>query len=211
MGYIIEIIRESQHKTSEWSGGITNELYIYPKGAIYGERNFKWRLSSAKVEAEESTFTPLSGIYRIIMIIEGKLQLQHKGHHNATLNAFDQDSFEGDWATKSFGKVTDFNLMMTPECSGKLEVISVSGGQCKDILLHNNMGKEEKSFLITEAFYLVEGELEIITEIYEKTRLYKGDLALITRTDKDHASELKLWNCVDEESKIIRSSILYLE
>ena len=46
------------------------------------------------------------------MIIEGQLLLEHEGHHNATLKALEQDSFSGDWTTTSFGKVTDFNLML---------------------------------------------------------------------------------------------------
>ena len=45
MSYNIEIIRENKHKTSEWSGGTTTELYICPVGAIYDQRNFKWRIS----------------------------------------------------------------------------------------------------------------------------------------------------------------------
>ena len=105
MSYNIEIIRKNQLKTSEWSGGTTTELYIYPKDSLYGNRNFKWRLSSAKVEAEQSTFTSLQGISRIIMVIEGELLLKHEGHHNAVLKAFEQDRFSGEWTTTSFGKV----------------------------------------------------------------------------------------------------------
>ena len=127
MSYNIEIIRKKQHKTSEWSGGTTTELYIYPKDSLYGDRNFKWRLSSAKVEVEQSTFTSLPGISRLIMVIEGELLLKHEGHHNAVLKAFEQDSFSGEWTTTSFGKVIDFNLMMAQGYKGKLEAISVNG------------------------------------------------------------------------------------
>ena len=135
MSYNIEIIRENQHKTSKWSGGTTTELYIYPEDSLYGQRNFKWRLSSAKVEVEKSTFTSLPGISRHIMVIEGELFLEHEGHHNATLKAFEQDSFSGEWTTTSFGKVTDFNLMLAKGYKGKLEAISFNSGEFKDILL----------------------------------------------------------------------------
>ena len=35
MSYNIEIIRKNQYKTSEWSGGTTTELYIYPVDSQY--------------------------------------------------------------------------------------------------------------------------------------------------------------------------------
>jgi environmental stress-induced protein Ves len=207
MAYNIEIIKKNQCKTSKWSGGTTTELYIYPNNAMYSERTFKWRLSSARVEDEESMFTSLPGIHRIIMVIEGELRLEHKGHHDATLKAFEQDRFSGDWTTKSFGKVIDFNLMMTKGCSGKVDVISINSGEAKDILLYNNIGNEEKTFQTTEVFYLVEGEVEIITETYEKTKLNEGDLVLVTKIDSLNTSEFKIHSKGEKEAKIIRASI----
>ncbi|MBU3092234.1 HutD family protein [Clostridium sp. CF011] len=211
MSYNIEIIRKNQHKTSEWSGGTTTELYIYPNDSLYGNRNFKWRLSSAKVGVEQSTFTSLPGISRIIMIIEGKLLLGHEGHHNAVLKAFEQDSFSGEWKTTSFGKVVDFNLMMAQGYTGRLESISVNKGEFKDILLHNNINDVEKFHQITEAFYIVKGDVEIATETKEKINLNKGDLALVTTTEKENNLELKVYSSSQEESKIIRASIFYCE
>ena len=49
----IKIVKEQGQKISKWSGGITNQLYIYPENSSYENRNFKWRISSANVEAEE--------------------------------------------------------------------------------------------------------------------------------------------------------------
>ncbi|MBK5240500.1 HutD family protein [Clostridium sp.] len=72
MFYKIEKIRKNPHKTSVWSGGTTTELYIHPKGSIYSEHDFNWRLSSAVVEVERSIFTPLQGITRLVMIMKGK-------------------------------------------------------------------------------------------------------------------------------------------
>lgn len=105
----IELIRNNELLTSKWLGGTTTEIAIYPKDALYREKNFIWRLSSAKVEIDESTFTSLPGIIRIIMILKGKLKLEHIGHHKCTLEPFQQDIFSGSWETKSYGKVTDFN------------------------------------------------------------------------------------------------------
>jgi uncharacterized cupin superfamily protein len=203
----IEVIRKNMHKTSDWSGGTTTELYIYPKDSSYANRNFKWRLSSAKVEVEKSTFTTLEGISRLIMIIEGELILEHEGHHNARLRAFEQDSFSGEWTTTSFGKVTDFNLMMAQDCKGKLEVISVKALEVKDILLDNNIKDVEEFSQITEAFYIVKGDVGIATTAKERVNLNEGDLALVTRIEKENTSEFKIYSNSEEESKIIRATI----
>ena len=211
MSYNIEIIRKDQHKTSEWSGGTTTELYIYPNDSLYGERNFKWRLSSANVVAEQAIFTSLPGIARIIMIIDGELILDHEGHHSAALKELEQDNFSGEWTTRSFGKVVDFNLMMAQGYNGRLESISVNGGEFKDILLQNNMNDAEKSHQITEAFYIVKGDVEIVTGTKEKINLNKGDLALVTTMEKEKNLELKIYSSSQEEAKIIRTSIFYCE
>lgn len=207
MCYDIEVIRKDKHKTSVWSGGTTTELYIYPKDSLYCNGNFKWRLSSAKVEVEKSTFTHLPDIARVIMVIEGELFLKHEGHHNAKLKAFEQDSFSGSWSTTSFGKVVDFNLMMAQDCKGYLESISINTAEFKDILLHRNKKYVEKFLEVTEAFYIVNGNVEIDVGEKEQIQLNEGDLALINTIEKDYEVWLKISNCVLEEVKIIRASI----
>lgn len=211
MSYTIEIIRKNQHKTSNWSGGTTTELYIYPKDAVYSERDFKWRLSSAKVEVEKSTFTLLPGISRLIMIVEGELILEHDRHHNAILREFQQDSFSGDWTTTSFGRVTDFNLMMTEGYKGKLEEISGKALEFKDILLCNNINDDLRFSKITEAFYIVKGDVEMDMITSGKIDLNEGDLVLITRTEKEIDCELKIHSSSQQGYRIIKSSIIYCE
>ncbi|MBZ9687879.1 HutD family protein [Clostridium estertheticum] len=211
MSYNIKIIKENEHKTSEWSGGTTTELYIYPEDSLYGQRNFKWRLSSAKVEVEKSTFTSLQGIFRHIMVIEGELLLEHENHHNVALKAFEQDSFSGDWTTTSFGKVTDFNLMLAQGYTGTLESIFLNSGEIKDIWLHSKVKDDEKVYGITEAVYIVLGNIEIDNGLMGKVGLKKGDLALVTRTGEEITSELKIHSKGLEESKIIKASIFCYE
>ena len=80
-------------------------------------------------------------------------------------------------------------------------------GEFKDILLYNNINNVEKFHQITEAFYIVKGDVEIATGAKEKINLNEGDLALVTRTEKEDTLVFKFWNCVDEEVKIIRTSI----
>lgn len=116
----LQITRKSELITTKWSGGTTTQLAIYPEGASYADRNFLLRISTATVEAEESVFTRFQGVSRIIMILDGVLRLEHKGRYSKLLNRFKTDSFEGDWETRGFGKVTDFNLMTRGKVQGKV-------------------------------------------------------------------------------------------
>jgi len=115
--------------TSHWSGGTTTQLFIYPAEADYKKLNFKFRISSAKVEVEESVFTKLDGIHRHLMILDGELKIAHEGHYETQLKAFEVDSFMGDWETKSKGCVTDFNLMLSAEMQGRLDQVHLDDQQ----------------------------------------------------------------------------------
>ena len=66
----MKIYPASTQKTAKWSGGLTTELFIYPEGSAYSERNFDFRLSTATVEIETSVFTPLPHVQRTLMVLE---------------------------------------------------------------------------------------------------------------------------------------------
>jgi environmental stress-induced protein Ves len=116
----VKLIRKSEQITISWSGGTTTQLFIYPEKASYQERNFLFRISLATMETEESVFTKLPGISRQIMILDGTLKLEHTGRYTKILKKFETDSFEGDWETKGFGKVKDFNLMTAGTLQGTI-------------------------------------------------------------------------------------------
>lgn len=201
----IKIIRNNEYETNLWTGGTTTQLLIYPKGSEYRDRNFIWRISSAKVDAIESVFTFLPGISRILMIIDGEVTLEHEGKHKVVLKPFEQDSFMGDWTTKSFGKGTDFNLMLAEGCNGKLETVSVKGGGIVNILL--NEGKEN-SQQITNVFYLVSGSGALTIQNHEYN-IYEHDLLSITQPVKGEDCDFDIYNKYDREMKIIRAIICY--
>jgi uncharacterized protein len=117
----ISITRKQEQITTTWSGGTTTQLAIYPPDSILKGKNFLFRISTAVVEAETSVFTALPGVIRVIMVLEGTLELVHTGHYSKTLQQFETDTFSGDWKTTSQGKVTDFNLMTTGKARGKIE------------------------------------------------------------------------------------------
>ncbi len=181
------------------------QLAIYPEQAEYARRDFRWRLSSAQVEAEESEFTPLPGFWRFLMIIEGVLALEHEGHHSVTLKPYDQDSFSGAWKTRSKGRVTDFNLMLGEGCMGTIEAIRVVN-QVQSIISGRNSTEVDSKY--TEAYYCCEGSVQI-TVNEESHDLLPGDLLRIDFQDEWEPHVLKLENKHGNAAVIIKSGIQY--
>ena len=106
--------------TINWASGTSTEIFIHPSNGSFADRNFLFRISTATVEAEESTFTFFEGITRHLMILKGELELIHEGRYTKHLKPYDQDTFSGEWSTRSRGKVTDFNLMLKAGATGSL-------------------------------------------------------------------------------------------
>jgi environmental stress-induced protein Ves len=166
----IEHIKASKLTTNQWSGGTTTQLAIYPKNAEYKERNFQFRISTATVESEESTFTRLPGVLRKLMILDGEIRIEHKNQHSKTLKKFDQDEFSGDWDTKSHGKATDFNVMTTGNTFGDIEAITLQKGERYEFWKSKNL-----DFLI---LYAYKGPLNFKTENHSYS-IEKGDVLII--------------------------------
>jgi len=120
-----KVIQKSALKTIKWSGGTSTELFIYPENADFKKGDFCFRLSTATVEVDESVFTSLPNTRRTLMVLNGVLELEHEDQHNATLNKFEQDTFNGGWNTKSFGQCVDLNLMTKSNCKGTLSAIFI--------------------------------------------------------------------------------------
>lgn len=196
-------IRKDEHKTSNWSGGTTTQLYIYPENACYDKRDFLFRISSAKVEVEESVFTHLPGINREIMIIDGELQLEHEGYYDINLSRFDKDRFSGDWTTKSYGKVTDFNLMMNEGCDGNLEYIEVK----KDSIANIELYKNEIYNNMASILYCVLGKVSIYLE--ESIDLCDGDLLVVITKDPINTDNISVQNKIGKDANLIISRVYF--
>lgn len=195
----IKIIKKDKLSSSKWSGGTTTQLYIYPENELYENRNFTFRISSAEVNLEESTFTKLPNIKRRIMILDGKLKLIHENHHSVTLEKFQQDTFYGDWDTKSYGKVTDFNLMLNENADGFIEYINLEN---EKII---NPYKNDKYNNTTEVFYCVKGKINISIN-NKREQLETGDVAIIKNI---YNLEIELNNLDKFNSDIIRTKVNY--
>ena len=85
----ITFIPKSSQIELEWSGGTTCQLFIFPEDSTYSQRDFLFRISSAKVKFPSSTFTKLTGVSRVIMILDGELKLEHEGKYTKVLKKFE--------------------------------------------------------------------------------------------------------------------------
>ena len=122
------------YTTSRWSGGTTTELLIRPRGAVYGQRDFLCRVSSATVELPESTFTALPDYDRLIATLEGTITLTHDGGAPLILTPYQVHPFDGGSHTVSFGRCRDFNLMLRKgQATGELRTLQVMAPMALDL------------------------------------------------------------------------------
>ena len=135
--------------TSKWSGGSSTQLYIFPVDTSYKEQNFELRISTAKVEVKESTFTILPGIHRKLMVLEGEICITHEGQYRKNLKPFDVDRFSGECKTTSIGTCTDFNVMTTSGLQSELYYLGMEAissyklkpkDWCKNLFLYATLG-----------------------------------------------------------------------
>ena len=98
--------------SSQWSGGATHQLAIAPEGAVYADRDFLWRFSSARVELEHSDFTALPDYNRLISVLDGQLDMKIGEGERFSLAPLAVRAFDGGVAVESWGQCTDYNLML---------------------------------------------------------------------------------------------------
>ena len=188
----VKLLKAAAFVSNNWSGGITTELFIHPSTASFKKRNFDFRLSTATVEVEKSTFTPLKGVARTLMVLEGKMALQHENHHSKALQKFDFDCFEGGWKTKSEGTCVDFNLMTRGKTKGELDGVALKQGVEFNYTAQLNFSHEY--------IYIHKGGFKVNwgDESFQPTT---GDLLEIEHPDK---STLTLKECENSEIVVVR-------
>ncbi len=120
-------LTQADYTVTRWSGGTTTQIAIAPSGASYNDRDFLWRISSAVVEDERSTFTHLPDYQRWLLLLEGSLRLSHDGGTPFRLEPYKAHEFDGGADTESVGFCRDFNLMLRKgKCSGTLRPLCFS-------------------------------------------------------------------------------------
>ncbi len=171
----IEVISKEENIISNWSGGSTSQLYIFPKDSTLQERNFDFRISSAIVEVEESEFTSFVGYDRLLMVLNGELEIVHENQYSKNLKQFEIDSFSGDWKTTSKGKITDFNLIVKRGFKGELNYLIIKNEE--------PISKEFSNIPERIGYYIISGELNSIINDSEYF-LKKGELIMIENRGK---------------------------
>jgi environmental stress-induced protein Ves len=156
--------------TINWASGTSTEIFIHPADGSFIERNFLFRISIATVEAEESTFTFFEGITRHLMILKGELELIHEGRYTKHLKPYDQDTFSGEWSTRSKGKVTDFNLMLKDGATGSLKHQHIEQGS-------------SASFTATTDYYFIYLAAGVAT-LNNERKANSGDLIWMGKGEK---------------------------
>lgn len=182
----LEKIESKDYIVSDWSGGKTTQIMIDPPGALYADRDFHFRLSSATVELEESVFTSLPDYDRIIAPIEGELKLYYNENETpVALHALECDAFDGAWNTRSEGKVVDYNLMTRKGvCRGNSYALIVGAGQYAELFCES-IGKRNVflCWCVQGNADLTAGEQSVSLSSYDAARLEiaGGDTALRVR------------------------------
>ncbi|PKP48798.1 MAG: hypothetical protein CVT95_03985 [Bacteroidetes bacterium HGW-Bacteroidetes-12] len=136
----IIFLDEADFKTTQWAGGTTTQLYISPQQATYADLNFDVRISSASVQKSPSTFTSLPNVHRKLMLLEGKIIINHQHkefEQHLQLNKFDVTTFEGNWQTTSVGTCTDFNLMTTGNTKSDLSSLHLNKNKTYNLIVES--------------------------------------------------------------------------
>ena len=124
MSHPFQKITEKDYLTTAWSGGTTTQIAISPADAVYADRDFLWRVSSAEVALETSDFTPLPDYRRLISTLRGEIILTHNDSAPVTLRPFEVHVFDGADRTRSTGRCTDFNLMLRKgQADGRMDAV----------------------------------------------------------------------------------------
>lgn len=122
-------IKKENFKVTDWSGGQTTELYIYPEGDDFHDRNFDFRISSASFTSTSSNFSDFSGYERFILPLKGFIKLEHQGLYSRNLKPFDVEYFNGRWKTYSENSLDtiDFNFIVKSGLDASMEIVSKKG------------------------------------------------------------------------------------
>ncbi len=192
------LLTETQYRNSQWTGGTTTELAIFPETSSYMDRNFIWRLSSAVIDTEESAFSKLPDYDRVLMVMEGEVVLNYEGQRVARLKALEQDRFDGGWATRSYGKIKDFNLMVRKGNEGYLDLIFPE--ERKSDYTSSQESEKPKT---THALYCCKG-YAVVTAGGKDTMIKPGQMLVM-----DFEAGEKAGYSVMGEGTLIRAQIFY--
>ncbi len=161
----MKIIERKDFKSSQWTGGETDEIIIFPEGADFKDRTFLYRISSATCNLDSSKFSPYDGYRRFITPLDYDLILKNAGE-DVTVKPFEIYEFNGSDDVSSYSKVRDFNLILKENLDGELITKEINGelhlkNDAKTLIAFNYDGDltvEDKKLNPMSALVLEEGE-----------------------------------------------------
>ncbi len=170
----IKILKETDFKTTAWSGGDTTQIYIYPETAQYADQDFLYRISTATVLSETSRFTRLENYDRILTVLEGSMELEReKQLPLIPLKPLKPFLFGGEVPIISHGQCKDFNLMFQKSAQGQVRILPMEEGEAEFVLEPENhyvlyliKGRSNVTFGGKECF-LCDGEALVLNQIRE--------------------------------------------
>lgn len=119
---MIEIIDVAAQQVTEWAGGSSRQLCISPEDSSLAARNFRWRFSTADVNAS-GAFSDFSGYQRYLAIRAGHgLRLTVDAHQMQLATPSYVAVFAGHASTSGElvdGPVRDINLIVRLDEAGK--------------------------------------------------------------------------------------------
>lgn len=120
-----KVIKKEDFITTKWAGGETTQLAIYPEDAIFSEKDFLWRISSATFTSTKSNFSDFSGYQRYILPLEGKLSVYHEGLYSRKLDRYEVEYFDGSWSTSSENTIDcrDYNFIVKNGDLAKMQIL----------------------------------------------------------------------------------------
>ena len=196
-------LTEEDYRISDWSGGKTIQLAIAPDGAVYADRDFLWRLSSATVNLDESDFTALPGYMRLIAPVSGGMRLTHNGGEPVDLEAYETHRFDGADSTHSWGRCTDFNLMLR---KGEYDgcITAVKGDAAGEQTLFPESGTETMLIYCTEGGFSVSCRDECAELNEREAALLQGEPigpVMLTFTGNGRGMSAQVWRLGKRQSE----------
>ena len=181
---MIKVIGKEEYAVSNWNGGSTREIFLYPEDGSYKERQFGLRISSATIDIEESDFTSLPGVHRYLTMLKGEVSLAMDGKIS-NHKPMEIIEFEGDVPVHCVGAGTDFNLMIKGDSEAKMVILKTGS---------NNKPVNQRHLFIYansildvimddgELFFLDEGDTLYITED-ERSFVIDGDIEKVAAVE----------------------------
>ena len=199
MKKIYKIIKAEEMQKLLWSGGSKVDIYTFPENATSDDDNFIFSIGSATVDVEKSNFTFFKNCNRIIMTLDNPLTLIHNQGNPIYLEAYEPHSFSGEDETISFGKVSDYNLLMDRDlCEGSMQVLLMTPGS----KLYPSLTSGTKQNTV-EVYYCCQGAVSVLFN--DTAEILNEKDALIVSCDKSKSPAII--NNTEEDCRLIKTKV----